>query len=79
MERHRKTYFAAVQHFLSGRERKREWYLREEKPLAEFDPKKNPNPGHEDVQGMLLELGKRYGFETSAAINDTQAVDLSGL
>lgn len=23
-----------------------------------FDPKKNPNPGHEDVQGMLLELRK---------------------
>jgi hypothetical protein len=33
-------------------------YLREEKPLQEFDPKKNPNPAHEDVQGMLLELGK---------------------
>jgi hypothetical protein len=39
------------------------WYLREEKPLGEFDPKKNPNPGHEDVQGMLLELGKIYGYE----------------
>ncbi len=44
------------------------WYLREEKPLGEFDPKKNPNPGHEDVQGMLLELGKIDGYETSAAI-----------
>ncbi len=48
------------------------WHLREEKPLAEFDPKKNPNPGHEDVQGMLLELGKIYGYETSAAINDAK-------
>jgi hypothetical protein len=48
------------------------WYLREEKPLGEFDPKKNPNPAHEDVQGMLLELGKIYGYETSAAINDAK-------
>ncbi|HEY9205727.1 MAG TPA: hypothetical protein VIO58_07370 [Candidatus Methanoperedens sp.] len=48
------------------------WYLREEKPLEEFDPKKNPNPGHENVQGMLLELGKIYGYETSAAINDAK-------
>lgn len=39
------------------------WFLREEKPLKEFDPKKNPNAGHEDVQGMLLELGKIYGYE----------------
>ncbi len=39
------------------------WYLREEKPLEEFDPKKNPNRGHEDVQGMLFELGKIYGYE----------------
>ena len=38
----------------------------------EFDPKKNPNPQHEDVQGMLLELGKIYGYETSAAINDAK-------
>jgi len=48
------------------------WYLREEKPLEEFDPVKNPNPEHEDVQGMLLELGKIYGYETSAAINDAK-------
>ncbi len=48
------------------------WHLREERPLGEFDPKKNPNPGHEDVQGMLLELGKIYGYETSAAINDAR-------
>ncbi|HEY9205732.1 MAG TPA: hypothetical protein VIO58_07395 [Candidatus Methanoperedens sp.] len=48
------------------------WYLREEKPLEEFDPKKNPSPAHEDVQGMLLELGKIYGYETSAAINDAK-------
>lgn len=48
------------------------WYLKEEKPLEEFDPKKNPNPGHEDVQGMLLELGRIYGYETSAAINDAK-------
>ncbi len=46
------------------------WYLREEKPFPEFDPKKNPNPAHEDVQGMLLELGKIYGYETSAVINN---------
>jgi hypothetical protein len=50
----------------------RTWYLREEKPPGEFDPKKNPNPAHEDVQGMLLELGKIYGYETSAAINDAK-------
>ena len=55
------------------------WYLREEKPLEEFDPKKNPNPAHEDVQGMLLELGKIYGYETWKEVNDTQTVDLSGL
>ncbi len=48
------------------------WFLREEKILEEFDPKKNPNPAHEDVQGMLLELGKIYGYETSAAINDAK-------
>ncbi|NJD54673.1 MAG: hypothetical protein FIB07_17665 [Candidatus Methanoperedens sp.] len=48
------------------------WYLWEEKPLLEFDPKKNPNWGHEDVQGMPLELGKIYGYETSAAINDVK-------
>ncbi len=48
------------------------WFLREEKPLEEFDPLKNPNPAHEDVQGMLLELGKIYGYETSAAINDAK-------
>ncbi len=48
------------------------WYLREEKPLEDFDLKKNPNPGHEDVQGILLELGKIYGYETSAAINDAR-------
>ncbi len=48
------------------------WYLREEKPLGDFDPKKNPNPGHEDVQRMLLELGTIYGYETSAAINDAR-------
>jgi hypothetical protein len=48
------------------------WHLREEKPLEEFDPRKNPNPAHEDVQGMLLELGRIYGYETSAAINDAK-------
>jgi hypothetical protein len=48
------------------------WYLKEEKPLEEFDPKKNPNPEHEDVQGMLLELGRIYGYETSAAVNDAK-------
>jgi hypothetical protein len=48
------------------------WYLREEKPLEEFDPKKNPNPGHEDVQGMLLELGKIYGYETWRGVNDAK-------
>ncbi|MFA4957847.1 MAG: hypothetical protein WC556_12830 [Candidatus Methanoperedens sp.] len=48
------------------------WHLREEKPFEEFDPKKNPNPGHEDVQGMLLELGRIYGYETSAAIDDAK-------
>src|SRR3990172_12152973 len=53
------------------------WYLREEKPLEEFDPKKNPNPAHEDV--LLLELGKIYGYETWKEVNDTQTVDLSGL
>ncbi|MCX9009620.1 MAG: hypothetical protein OIN66_00725 [Candidatus Methanoperedens sp.] len=31
--------------------------MRKEKPFEEFGPKKNPNPGHEDVQGMLLEPG----------------------
>jgi hypothetical protein len=72
MERHCKTYLAAIRHFLSGRERQREWYLRKEKPLEEFDPKKNPNPGHEDVQGMLLELGKIYGYETWRGVNDAK-------
>jgi hypothetical protein len=48
------------------------WHLREEKPFEEFDPKKNLNPQHEDVQGMLLELGKIYGYETSAAVNDAK-------
>ncbi len=48
------------------------WYLREEKPLEEFDPKKNPNPGHEDVQGMLLQLGKIYGYETWRGVNDAK-------
>jgi hypothetical protein len=48
------------------------WYLREEKPLEEFDPKKNPNPGHEDVQGILLELGKIYGYETWRGVNDAK-------
>ncbi len=42
------------------------------KPLEEFDPKKNPNPAHEDVQGMLLVLGKIYRQETSASINDVK-------
>ncbi len=49
------------------------WYHREEKPLKEFDPRKNPNPGHEDVQGMLLELGKIYGYETWKKVNDIQS------
>ncbi len=35
------------------------WFLREEKPLEEFDPKKNPSPAHEDVQGMCL---KKYAY-----------------
>lgn len=48
------------------------WHLREEKPFEEFDPKKNLNPQHEDVQGMLLELGRIYGYETSAAVNDAK-------
>ena len=48
------------------------WYLREEKPFLEFDPKKNPNPAHEDVQGMLLELGRIYGYETSAPVYDAK-------
>ncbi len=45
---------------------------RRPKSRHEFYPMKNPNPGHEDVQGMLLELGKIYGYETSAAINDAR-------
>ncbi|MCZ7401403.1 MAG: hypothetical protein O8C61_04205 [Candidatus Methanoperedens sp.] len=48
------------------------WHLREEKPFEEFDPKKNPTPLHEDVQGMLLELGRIYDYETSAAVNDAK-------
>jgi len=40
------------------------WFLREERPPEEFDPIKNPVPNHEDVQGMLLEIGKIYGYET---------------
>ena len=63
MGRHCKTYITAVQYFLPGRERNGIWYLREEKPVGEFDPEKNPNPAHEDVQGMLLEPGKIYGYE----------------
>jgi hypothetical protein len=54
------------------------WYLREEKPLEEFDPKKNPNPGHEDVQGMLLEPGKIYGYETWKGVNDAKRKLMGG-
>jgi hypothetical protein len=49
------------------------WYLREEKPLEEFDPKKNPNPAHEDVQGMLLEFRKICGYEAWKGVDDTQS------
>lgn len=48
------------------------WYLKEEKPIDEFDPKKNPDSPHENVQGILLVLGRIYGYETSAAINDAK-------
>jgi hypothetical protein len=48
------------------------WYLREEKPLEEFDPKKNPNPAHEDVQGMLLELRKIYGYDAWGGVNNAK-------
>ncbi len=64
MERHCKTYPGAVQHFYQEEKGCGVWHLREEKSLEDFDPKKNPNPGHEDVQGMLLELVKIYGYET---------------
>ncbi len=48
------------------------WYLREEKPLEEFDPK-NPNPAHEDVQKLLLGLRKIYSYETWKGVNDMQS------
>lgn len=41
------------------------WLLRKGEPAVEFDPHKYPHPKHEDAQGMLLELGKIYGYETS--------------
>lgn len=48
------------------------WLLREEKPPQPFDPEKNPQPKHADVQGMLLELGKIYGYETAIPPYDRQ-------
>ncbi len=48
------------------------WYLREEKPLEEFDPKKNLHSAHEDVQGILLELGGIDGYETWKGVNDAK-------
>jgi hypothetical protein len=46
------------------------WFLREEKPIEEFHPEKNQIPRHEDVQGMLLELGNVYGYETTIPVYD---------
>lgn len=43
------------------------WLLREEEPIQEFDPEEYPHPGHEDVMGMLLELGKLYDYETTVS------------
>jgi len=48
------------------------WLLKDEKPLQEFDPRKNPDPKHEDIQGMLLELGNVYGYETFIPVYDSQ-------
>lgn len=48
------------------------WLLRQEKPPQEFDPIKNPKPKHEDVQGMLLELGRIYNYETAVPPYDNQ-------
>jgi len=48
------------------------WLLREEKPPQPFDPVKNPKPKHDDVQGMLLELGRIYGYETAVPPYDRQ-------
>lgn len=48
------------------------WFLRQETPAEEFDPIKYPYPKHEDVQGMLLELGKVYGYETIISSYDRQ-------
>lgn len=35
------------------------WYLKEEKPLGEFDPKKNPNPGHDELPRSRLHPPRR--------------------
>ncbi len=72
LERYSEEDSSAVQHFLSGGEGVQDMVSQGRKALAEFDPEKNPNQAHEDVQGMLLELGKIYGYETSAAINDAK-------
>lgn len=48
------------------------WLLKEEIPLQKFDPVTNPNPRHEDIQGMLLELGKLYGYDTFIPVYDSQ-------
>jgi hypothetical protein len=48
------------------------WLLKEDKPLQKFDPVKNPEPKHEDIQGMLLELGNVYGYETFIPVYDSQ-------
>ena len=53
------------------------WLLKEEKPLQEFDPIKNPEPKHEDIQGMLLELGNVYGYETFIPVYDSQKMFLN--
>jgi hypothetical protein len=53
------------------------WFLREEKSFEEFHPEKHKIPKHEDVQGMLLELGNVYGYETTIPVYDRQKIFLS--
>ncbi|KXB00071.1 hypothetical protein AKJ45_03100 [candidate division MSBL1 archaeon SCGC-AAA261F19] len=43
------------------------WFLKGEEPIREFDPEEHPHPGHSDVMGMLLELGRIYDFETTVS------------
>jgi len=71
MERHRKTYITAVQHFLSGGEGSGVWHLRKKSLL------RNSTPGKTRIRHMKMFRDaawtrRIYGYETSAAINDAR-------